>query len=57
LLPDGRELITLKHAADYIKKLPKAEQKNEKWQIAIECLIMAAEGCGPTMQQNRTEQY
>ena len=49
LLPDGRELITLKHAADYIMKLPKAEQKHEKWQVAVECLIMAAEGRGPLM--------
>ena len=30
LLPDGRKLVTLKHAADYIMKLPKAEQKHEK---------------------------
>ena len=35
MLPDGRKLITLTHAADYIMKLPK--------------LIMAAEGRGPTM--------
>jgi hypothetical protein len=49
LLPDGRKLITLKHAADYIMKLPKAEQKHEKWQVAINCLIMAAEDRGPTM--------
>ena len=49
LLPDGRKLVTLKHAADYIMKLPKAEQKHEKWQVAVECLIMAAEGRGPLM--------
>jgi hypothetical protein len=30
-------------------KLPKAEQKHEKWQVAVECLIMAAEGRGPLM--------
>jgi hypothetical protein len=46
VLPDGRKLITLKHVADFIMKLPKAEQKHEKWQVAIECLIMAAEGRG-----------
>jgi hypothetical protein len=44
ILPDGRELITLKSAADYIMKLPKVEQKHEKWQTAIRCLIGAAEG-------------
>jgi hypothetical protein len=49
LLPDGRSLLTLKNAADYIMKLPKAEQKHEKWQTAIEVLIMAAEGRGPLM--------
>jgi hypothetical protein len=48
-LPDGRELLTLKAAADFIMKLPKAEQKHEKWQTAIEVLIMAAEDRGPTM--------
>ena len=48
-LPDGRELFTLKNAADYIMKLPKAEQKHEKWETAIACLIMAAEGRGPMM--------
>ena len=49
LPPDGRKLITLKHAADYIMKLPKAEQKHEKWQTAVEVLIIAAEGRGPLM--------
>jgi hypothetical protein len=48
-LPDGRKLLTLKNAADYIMKLPKAEQKHEKWQTAVEVLIMAAEGRGPLM--------
>ena len=27
----------------------KVEQKHEKWQTAISCLIMAAEGRGPLM--------
>ena len=49
LLPDGRKLITLKHVADYTLKLPKAEQMNEKWKVAIECLIMVAERRGPLM--------
>jgi hypothetical protein len=49
VLADGRELLTLKNAADYIMKLPKAEQKHEKWETAISCLIMAAEGRGPMM--------
>ena len=47
--PNGRALITLKDAADYIMKLPKAEQNHEKWQAAIEALIMAAEDRGPLL--------
>jgi len=43
-LPRGSQLVTLKDAADYIMKLPKAEQNLEEWQTAIECLIGAAEG-------------
>ena len=42
-LPRGRQLVTLKDAADYVMKLPKAEQKHERWQTAIRCLIGAAE--------------
>ena len=34
----------MKDAADYITKLPKAEQNQPEWQIAIHCLIGAAEG-------------
>jgi hypothetical protein len=43
-LPGGRKLVTLKDAADYITKLPKAEQNKPEWQTAIHCLIGAAEG-------------
>ena len=49
VLPDGRELLTLKHAADYIMKLPKAEQEHERWQAAIQALLMAAEDRGPLL--------
>lgn len=43
-------LKTLKQAADYIMKLPKAEQELPHWQAAIEALIMAAEqDDAPTM--------
>jgi hypothetical protein len=43
-LPHGRQLVTLKDAADYVMKLPKAEQDLEEWQTATGCLIGAAEG-------------
>jgi hypothetical protein len=43
-LPGGRQLVTLKDAADYVMKLPKPEQNLEEWQTAVVCLIGAAEG-------------
>jgi hypothetical protein len=46
VLPDGRKLATLRDAATYITKLPKAEQDLEVWQIAVEHLIRAAEHGG-----------
>ena len=48
-LPDGRTLLTLREAADYITKLKKSEQKLNEWQTAIHCLIGAAEGCEPVI--------
>jgi hypothetical protein len=48
-LPRGRQLVTLQDAADYILKLPKAEQNLKEWQAATEALIMAAEDRGPLM--------
>jgi hypothetical protein len=43
-LPRGRQLLTLRDAAGYLTKLPKAEQQLEHWQTAAACLIGAAEG-------------
>jgi hypothetical protein len=43
-LPKGRKLVTLRDAAAYIMKLPKAEQNLEEWQTAGEILIKTAEG-------------
>lgn len=43
-LPRGRQLVTLKDAANYIMKLPKAEQNLEEWQTAGEISIKTAEG-------------
>ena len=36
--PRGRQLVTLKDAAAYIMKLPKADQDLEEWQGAVEAL-------------------
>lgn len=48
-LPAGRALVTLKDAATYIRKLPKAEHAKPHWQLAGQILIDAAEGRGPLM--------
>ena len=48
-LPRGRQIVTLKDAAEYIQKLPKAEQDLEEWQAAVEALLLVVELNGPTM--------
>ena len=45
-LRGGGELKTLQHAADHIMKLPETTQQQERWQIAVENLIHAAESGG-----------
>ena len=47
-LPDGRKLVTLRNAADYITSLPKKESDLPEWQTAIEVLMLVSRG-GPTM--------
>ena len=48
-LPKGKTLVTLRDAATYITKLPKAEHDAEEWQAAMEALLLVAESGGPTM--------
>lgn len=48
-LDDGRELLTLRDAADYIMTLPKAESDLPEWQLAMETLLMVAQRDGPEM--------
>ena len=48
-VPRGRQLVTLKDAANYIQKLPKADQDLEEWQAAVEALLLVVELNGPTM--------
>jgi hypothetical protein len=48
-LPNGRKLLTLRDAATYITRLPKAEHITPGWQAAMEALILVAENFGPTM--------
>jgi hypothetical protein len=42
-LPNGRKLVTLRDAAKYIVKLPKAEQQASQWQTAAEVLMLIGE--------------
>ena len=49
VLPDGRELLTLRDAAEYITALPKAEHDAADWRVAMETLILVAERDGPEM--------
>ena len=48
-VPGRRPLITLRDAALYITKLPKAEHDAVEWQAAMEALVLVAERDGPTM--------
>jgi hypothetical protein len=41
-LPKGQKLITLRDAALYITKLPKAAHDAKEWQAAMETLILGA---------------
>jgi hypothetical protein len=43
-LPSGRKLVTLRDAAVYFSKLPKAE-----WQATMQAQLLVAEHDGPTM--------
>jgi hypothetical protein len=49
VLPNGKTLVTLKDAADYIMAMPKVKHSTAEWQAAAEALTMAAENCGPLM--------
>jgi hypothetical protein len=44
-----KNLITLRDAALYITKLPKAEHDTPEWQAAMEALLLVAENSGPPM--------
>jgi hypothetical protein len=48
-VPGRKPLLTLRDAAVYITKLPRAEHNAEEWQAAIEALMLVVELRGPTM--------
>ena len=47
-LPDGRKLVTLREAADYITGLPEKETDLSDWQVAMQALLLVSRS-GPTM--------
>jgi hypothetical protein len=47
-LPNGRKLVTLRDAADYITRLPKKETDLADWQVAMQALLLVSRS-GPTM--------
>ena len=49
VLPGRKPLVTLRDAALYITKLPKAEHDADEWQAAMEALLLIAERNGPMM--------
>jgi hypothetical protein len=46
ILPDGRKLLMLRDAAEYITTLPKPEHDAADWQVAMETLLLVAERDG-----------
>jgi hypothetical protein len=48
ILPGRKPLVTLRNAARYITKLPKAEHDAEEWRAAMQALMLVAEHDGPT---------
>jgi hypothetical protein len=49
ILPGRKPLLTLPDAAEYIVKLPKAEQQAPQWQAAAEVLMLIGEHGGDPM--------
>ena len=42
-LPGRKPLVTLRDAAHYITKLPKAEHDADEWQAAMQALLLVVE--------------
>ena len=42
VLPDGRQLVTLRHAADYITSLPEQQIDLPDWQVATQALLLVS---------------
>lgn len=49
ILPGRKPLVTIRDAAQYILKLPKAEQRAAQWQAAAKVLMLIGEHGGDPM--------
>jgi hypothetical protein len=49
ILQDGRKLITLRDAGEFITRLPKAKHARPEWRLAAAMLMQAAEDGAPVM--------
>lgn len=49
VLEDGRQLVSLRDAGEFIGALPRRTQARAEWQAAAEALLVVAERGGPTM--------
>ena len=48
-MPNGRQLVTLRDAGDYVAELPQAEHMTAEWQAAMLALMLVVDLNGPTM--------
>lgn len=48
-MTNGKPLVTLRDAANYITKLPKAEHEAPEWQAAMAAVLLVVEQNGPIM--------
>jgi hypothetical protein len=48
-LPNRRLIRALLDAGRYVEALPRAKYERPEWQLAMETLLLAAEGRGPVM--------
>jgi hypothetical protein len=49
ILQDGRKLLTLRDAGEFITRLPKTKHARPEWRLAAAMLMQAAEDGAPVM--------
>jgi hypothetical protein len=49
ILQDGRKLLTLRDAGEFITRLPKAKHNRPEWRLAAAMLMQAAEDGAPVV--------